>query len=94
MVRYAVLFNRSPSEIARWSSRDLDLLDQFLDKEPHPLDRIEQIMARLTAMFFNVHKERQGMPMKSIDLTPHKTAWPSPLADRYSDVDQEVLAEF
>jgi hypothetical protein len=85
------MFQQRPSTVARWQAWELDLLDEFLEREPCAADRIEISVARLNVHFAAAHR-REGAPApKLLDFLPYLKAWPDAGSNRYSDVDKEIM---
>jgi hypothetical protein len=84
------LFQVRPSVIAQWPAWELDLIDQFLDKEPPVGDRIEYVLARMASMYGTVHSSK-GTQVKYTEFLLHHNAWPAPGMEDMSDVDREFL---
>lgn len=80
-------------EVANWPAWHLDLLDEFRAKEPDLLERIELLLAQMTAFYVQTHKRENTPAAKVTDYLPCFDAWPDEnLSGRYNDVDREVLA--
>lgn len=78
--------------MARWPAWELDLLDQFIKREPAGVDRIEISIARMTAMYAAYHRAGGARLPKVTDFLPYRNAWPVQ-GGRYSDLDREYLQE-
>jgi hypothetical protein len=82
-----------PSEVARWPAWEVDLLENFLAKEPAAEQRIEVAIAHLTALYVTAHQQKNASPKRITDFMLYLKAWPAESEGQYSDVDREVLQE-
>src|SRR5690606_1614665 len=70
LCRYAFLFRRPLHEVANWPAWHLDLLDEFRAKEPDLLERIELLLAQMTAFYVQTHKRENTPAAKVTDYLP------------------------
>lgn len=75
-----------------WPSHDLKLLEHYLAREPAPVERVEVMLAHLTAIFVKAHSSKSVDP-KITDFLLYLKAWPEEADGRYNEVDRQVLAE-
>lgn len=88
----SLLYQVRPSVLARWPEWELDLIEQFLAKEPGPADRVERAVAKLTQLYAAAHS-KENTQHKLKDFLPYLDVWPADTSGRYNEVDQQVLAE-
>lgn len=88
-----MLYRVPLSHVASWPARHLDLLEQYLAREPAPEERLEVALANFMVMYATANG-KQGAPQKKVaDFLPYLKAWPQPADGRYNPVDMEVLQE-
>jgi hypothetical protein len=80
-------------EVASWPAWELSVLEHYLAREPAPVERVEVMLAQLTAYFVKVHQSKGGSERKISDFLPYLKAWPEESDGRYNEVDKQVLAE-
>ena len=88
-MRLSVLYRQPLHEVLRWPAWEVDLLRAFLEREPAPEERIERLIAHLTAITSNVNRDPNKSDATRVeDLLPHRRAWvkePPPGEDLTSD---------
>lgn len=90
--RLAALTGRPPSEIARWSADDVDVMQHFLAVEPSPVDRVEVAIAQLATLYVSAHQERGAKPPTIDQFLLFRHAFkPVVQEQRYSDVDLSLM---
>lgn len=90
--RLAALTGRPPSEIARWSADDVDVMQHFLAVEPSPADRVEVAIAQLCSLYVSAHQERGAKPPTIDQFLLFRNAFSVKLdKSRYSDVDLSLM---
>lgn len=68
------------------------MVERFLAVEPHPLDRIEIVLAQLCAMTAQIHSRKGASPPKVSEFLPYREAWKrKAMSDRYSEADLELM---
>ena len=91
-----MLYQIRPSEVAGWAAWELDLMDDFLAREPSHLDRIEMGLARLSMQWAGQDKPDIAKYL------PYLNAWdevPDPAEpdddnDELTQADQSVMNYF
>lgn len=79
-------------EIALWPAWEVRLIDEYLQRQPSSGDRVEIAVARLCALFFNVHRDKDQSPKMLKDYLPFYDPWPQLIdTGRYSEVDLEMM---
>lgn len=82
-----MLFRRPLREVAAWPAWEVQVLQHYLAKQPAPEERLEVVLANLSAMFFNAHRGPGKQPLSADQFLFYRDPWPV-----YSDVDKQALA--
>lgn len=76
-----------------WPLWVVRLYAEFFEREPHPDDRREVLLAELVARYSAVHRGPGAAAPRAADFLP-TDAWRAPESDgRYSDVDREMMRQ-
>lgn len=94
-----MLFRLRPSAVLAWPAWELDLVREYLARQPAPEERVEILLARLAAMYATVHA-KEGAPaaepaafLAYLDPWPQGDA-PAPRAGRYTEADLSFIKLF
>lgn len=69
------MFRQRPSEVLSWSAWEIELLAEFLRKEPCGEDRVEIAIAELAAIYVNAHRKKGAQPHKVDEFLLFHNAW-------------------
>lgn len=58
-----MLFRRPLHEVAAWPAWEVEVLEQFLAREPAPDQRIEVAIAQLSAIWVNANRDPRKQPI-------------------------------
>ena len=72
---------RDVREVANWPAWLVDLYREFFEREPHPTERLERLVAQLRANYATVHKGKGASDVSLADVRPHLRAWDEPEPD-------------
>ena len=89
-------FRRPLHEVMSWPSDHVELVEEFLAREPMADARIEIVVARLCELFVRAWGGSAARSIGVKDFLPYLQVWAADdaLTDpRYSEVDREVLRQ-
>lgn len=78
-------------EVMAWPAWEVQILESFLAREPAPLERIEQAVARLTMNYVARHRGADQPAPALADFLPYRDAWAA--AFDQSEFDAMILDE-
>lgn len=68
-------------------------MEHYLARDPAPTERVEVMLAQLTAYFVKANQGKGGGEKKVSDFLLYRNAWPDESDGRYNETDKQVLAE-
>lgn len=79
-------------DVARWPAKELDVIDEYLRKQPAAEERVEFAIANFHAQYVNAHLKDGTPPTPVTTFLPFLDPWKKQEVDaRYSDSDKSFL---
>lgn len=80
-----------------WPAWELDLVREYLARQPAPEERVEILLARLAAMYATVHAKEGAPPAEPRAFLAYLDPWAEAAAEasgRYSEADLSFIKHF